>query len=367
MIRVRTSKLRLEIDSDGTNSTGILEWKVYDSGDSPKFPPSVVGDVDRVVMLGGKTYLRGAIKSLGGEGDASTTGDVEQGIRPRRRGLCRLRTPSKPRRRFDKVGDYVLKLTAEDGELNSAATLKVHVELPPPPTPLDVVYTKRYKIDSPLWNHRAKALITNWIPYCIDQINTPNLPEGKGGIDNFVEAAKKLAGQPAGPHRGYVFSNAWVHQTVESMCIALMVDPQGDGDIARAQEKLKATLEDWIPKILAAQEPDGYLQTAITLDDSKHRWSPQGPRRPRRLYGRLFHRIGDQPLHAHQRHRPAALQRGQEAGRLLGRQHRPGAEEGLVRRPSGNGTGAGALRPLRERHGRQRPRRQLHPARQVPA
>ena len=29
---VRTSKLRLEIDSNGTYSTGILEWKVYDSG-----------------------------------------------------------------------------------------------------------------------------------------------------------------------------------------------------------------------------------------------------------------------------------------------------------------------------------------------
>ena len=28
---------------------------------------------------------------------------------------------------------------------------------------------------------------------------------------------------------------------------------------------MKATLEDWIPKILAAQEPDGYLQTAFTL------------------------------------------------------------------------------------------------------
>jgi len=25
-----------------------------------------------------------------------------------------------------------------------------------------------------------------------------------------------------------VFSNAWVHQTVEAMCERLMVDPQGD-------------------------------------------------------------------------------------------------------------------------------------------
>jgi hypothetical protein len=50
------------------------------------------------------------------------------------------------------------------------------------------------------------------------------------------------------------------------MSIALMVDPQGDEEIIRAQERFRATLEDWIPKILAAQEPDGYLQTAFTLD-----------------------------------------------------------------------------------------------------
>ena len=44
-----------------------------------------------------------------------------------------------------------------------------------------------------------------------------------------------------------------------------MIDPKGDPEIIKAQEKMRATLEDWIPKILAAQEPDGYLQTAWTL------------------------------------------------------------------------------------------------------
>jgi DUF1680 family protein len=48
------------------------------------------------------------------------------------------------------------------------------------------------------------------------------------------------------------------------MSIALMIDPQGDPEIIKAQEKMRATLEDWIPKILAAQEPDGYMQTAFT-------------------------------------------------------------------------------------------------------
>ncbi len=48
------------------------------------------------------------------------------------------------------------------------------------------------------------------------------------------------------------------------MSIALMIDPQGDPDIIKAHEKFRKTLDTWIPIILAAQEPDGYLQTAFT-------------------------------------------------------------------------------------------------------
>jgi len=61
---VCTSKLRLEVDGQGNFSTGILEWKVYDTGKSPDFPPAVTAGVDRVVVLGGKTYLDGEFKSL---------------------------------------------------------------------------------------------------------------------------------------------------------------------------------------------------------------------------------------------------------------------------------------------------------------
>ena len=35
---ITASKLRLEMDGDGEYSTGILEWRVYDSGKSPAFP-----------------------------------------------------------------------------------------------------------------------------------------------------------------------------------------------------------------------------------------------------------------------------------------------------------------------------------------
>ncbi len=274
---ITTSKLRLEIESDGTLSTGILEWRVLDSGKSPEFPPRVTAGIDRDVVLGAKTYLSGSVKSLKADSKAaqvswskaSGPGEVkfedEQAI---------TTTAT-----FSAPGEYELKLTAGAGKLSSSSKLKVKVTLPPPADRLDVVYTKRYRIDSPLWNARAKSLIVNWIPHCIEQIERTNLTQGQGGIDNFIEAAKALRGEPHAGHKGYVFANAWVHQTVESICIALMVDPKGDPEITAAQQRMKATLDDWIPQILAAQEPDGYLQTAWTLRNTNRwheRWSPEG-------------------------------------------------------------------------------------------
>ena len=267
---VLTPKLRLEIDSSGTYSTGILEWRVYDSGKSPDFPPRVTAGVDRVVIVGGKTYLNGAIKTLPGKGR-------ETGVVWRKASGPGWVTFEDPygldtAATFSAIGDYILELTAIRGPLTASSTLAVTVVPPAPATHLDPVDTKHYKIDSRLWNARAKALIVNWIPHCIDKISDPNLREG--GINNFIDAANKLADKPHGRHRGYVFSNAWVYNTIEAICIALMIDPQGDQEVIKAQQAMKATLDDWIPKILAAQEPDGYLQTAFTLSD-RQRWTPR--------------------------------------------------------------------------------------------
>jgi hypothetical protein len=272
---VKTDKLRLEISSDGTHSTGLLEWKVYSSGPVPLFPPIVVAGVDRAVVLGGKTYLSGSADWLvpaAGQrlrwSKTSGPGHV----------VFADSTAADTTATFSEPGEYVLEIAASDGKQNSKSSLIVHAEKAPPAERLNVVYTTRYAIDNPMWNERAKTLIVDWIPHCVAQCERTDLKQGQGGLDNFIEAAKALRGEAHGRHKGYVFSNAWVHQTVESMCIALMVDAQGDPDIAAAQEKMKATLEKWIPIVLAAQEPDGYLQTAYTLADRKvwpERWSPE--------------------------------------------------------------------------------------------
>ncbi len=272
---IRTNRLRLEIDSNEEFSTGVLEWKVYDSGKSPDFPPSVDAGRDRVVIVGGETYLSATVKALKkSPGEIPLAWSKESG--PGEVTIAEQNMAATTAT-FDEPGDYVLRLTAGTEPLQASSVVRVRAETPPPSQRLDVVYTKGYRLDSPLWTARAKALIVEWIPHCIDQINRTDLSEGQGGIDNFLEAAKAIRGEPHGLHKGYVFSNAWVHQTVESICLALMVDAQGDSDILQAQQKMRATLEDWIPKILAAQESDGYLQTAYTLADRSRwpeRWSP---------------------------------------------------------------------------------------------
>ncbi|MBI4905499.1 MAG: glycoside hydrolase family 127 protein [Acidobacteria bacterium] len=239
-------------------------------------------DVDRTVILPGKTYLHG----WAGYGDLPRLGLPRRTVNSRAepQATARWTKVSGPGEvkfadpaaltttaTFTKLGNYVLKLTAEKGTAKSESTVNVSVEAAPPREQLGAVYTRNFKVHSKFWNPRFKALIVNWIPHCIDIINRSDVSLGEGGIDNFVEAGKKLRGEPAGLHKGYVFSNAWVHQTVEAMSIALMIDTQGDPAILAAHAKFRATLDDWIPKILAAQEPDGYLQTAYTLDRQTRR------------------------------------------------------------------------------------------------
>ena len=243
-------------------------------------PVNGIAGVDRVVVLPGKTYLRG----WAGYGEPprrgprrpapadTTTSAAPAGPPPTTRwskrsgpGTVTFTDPSAlvTTATFARPGTYALELVASDGQATASSTLSVQVEPPPPPKQLDVVEMRRWSVDSRLWNDRYKALIVNWIPHCIEQLERTDLPTG--GLDNFIEAGKKLRGESYGPHKGYVFSNAYVHNAVESMCIALMLDSGGDAEIARSQDHMRATLDRWVPIILGAQEPDGYMQTAFTL------------------------------------------------------------------------------------------------------
>jgi DUF1680 family protein len=272
---VLTSKLRLEVVPQSNRPAGILEWRVFNYGPVPALPPVVDAGVDRSVVSDGNTYLSGKATWL-----KDSPKNNARWVKTDGPGTVAFAAANSlvTTAAFSEPGEYVLALQASDAK-GASPSIHVHVEPAPPADRLNVVYTRRYSIDGQLWRQRAKALIVDWIPHCIAMCERTDIApmRGDGGIDNFIEAGKANRGEPHGRHKGYVFSNAWVHQTVESMCIASMVDPQGDPEIIQSQELMRATLERWIPIILAAQMPDGYLQTAYILADRKdwpERWSP---------------------------------------------------------------------------------------------
>jgi DUF1680 family protein len=276
---VTTTKLRLEVDAAEGYSTGIIEWQAYDTGKSPPFPPVAHAGDDRVVVLPAVTHLHGTGTGIHGPGQTPTVawakadgpGDVT---------FADAADPDTTAA-FTVPGDYKLQFTYTLRGLPAADAVNVHVEEAPAAKKLDAVYVSHYAMNSPFWKDRLKNQIIHWIPHCVAECEDPNLKEG--GLNNLIEAGKKLRGEPAAPHKGYPFSNAWVLNTAEAMCVALTYDAQGDAEILKAQADCRATLDRWTPIILAAQEPDGYFQTRFTLGTTYDRaagvtakhWSPR--------------------------------------------------------------------------------------------
>src|SRR5580692_9837023 len=127
--------------------------------------------VDRITVLGSKTYLHG----WAGYGDApvlgrppaqnqpaATAGSPPSGVWSKESGPGTV-TFADPKAlvttaNFSALGSYLLKLTVTNGESTHSSTLRVSVEAPPPAKQLEAVYTKNFKISSPFWNTRARNL-----------------------------------------------------------------------------------------------------------------------------------------------------------------------------------------------------------------
>jgi len=266
-IQVTTTRLRLEFDS-GSASTGILEWKVYDSGGSPNFAPRVVAGVDRDVIVGGDTYLNGTVQD-DGKLFVTPSNYWSQFSGP---GAATFSNANAlvTRANFSAPGASVLQLNAFDGQYTSSKTLNVVVAPPPPSSHPLPVYLSAYQINSPLWSYRLKNTIVNWIPHLYAQLNNPNLAQGN--INSFIQVSNKLAGRAFSVPGVDPWADAYTLNTLEAMCDALMYDAQGDAAIVTAQNSFRTNLDNWIPIILSAQEPDGYLHTYTTLRGAA-RWS----------------------------------------------------------------------------------------------
>lgn len=137
-----------------------------------------------------------------------------------------------------------------------AAPAQERRDYPVQPVPFTAVH-----VHDGFWAPRIEINRTVTIPFAFQK------DEETGRLDNFVRAAQALRGEPFANHKppGYPFDDTDVYKVIEGASYTLSVHPD---------PKLDAYLDSLIAKIAAAQEPDGYLYTARTIDPlNPHAWS----------------------------------------------------------------------------------------------
>ncbi len=131
------------------------------------------------------------------------------------------------------------------------------------------------------WHEQYKKLVCKWLPHCIRQMEAGGRGEE---LLNLVATGEVLAGKtPSAKFKGFPWSDAYPYNTIEAMCLALEIDPGDDAEFAKGQSFLRKKMEEWIPIILSAQEPCGYIHSYHDLrkqphfkDASKHEFYVMG-------------------------------------------------------------------------------------------
>src|ERR1039458_6887926 len=171
------------------------------------------------------------------------------------------------RRRANRDGtDYNDLMKAIAGLAVFLALLpRVEAQTAPRDYPVKPVPFTAVHVNDNFWAPRIETNRTVTIPFAFEK------EEETGRVDNFIRAAEALKGIPFENHKppGYPFDDSDVYKVIEGASYTLSVHPDA---------KLDAYIDGLISKIAAAQEADGYLYTARTIDPlHPHPWS--GPPR----------------------------------------------------------------------------------------
>lgn len=110
-------------------------------------------------------------------------------------------------------------------------------------------------ITDAFWQPKLQKVATSALPASIFQteINT-------GRIRNFEKAARRQGEA----HEGIYFDDSDVYKALEAIAYSLQNIPDPE---------LEQKADQWIVKIAAAQEPDGYINTYYTLTGIENRWT----------------------------------------------------------------------------------------------
>lgn len=128
-----------------------------------------------------------------------------------------------------------------------------HLEDEKPLKMISQVNFSSVKIEDSFWSPRLEKHTTVTLPVCIEQIENKT-----GRIRNFENAANSK-----GKHSGIFFDDSDVYKALEGIAYSLVNKPNS---------KLEKKADEWIDKMAAAQQSDGYINTFYTLTGLENRW-----------------------------------------------------------------------------------------------
>jgi DUF1680 family protein len=120
---------------------------------------------------------------------------------------------------------------------------------------IDPINFSSVEITDDFWRPKMDKVATKTLDACIFQTEVKT-----GRIRNFEQV---LLGDK-GKHDGVFYDDSDVYKALEAMAYAIKTT---------ANKTLEQKADEWIDKIAAAQQPDGYLNTFYTLTGLNDRWS----------------------------------------------------------------------------------------------
>ncbi|GAA4787001.1 glycoside hydrolase family 127 protein [Olivibacter ginsenosidimutans] len=120
---------------------------------------------------------------------------------------------------------------------------------------LQTINFSQVTITDSFWAPKINTVSTVTIPVCMEQteVKTPR-------IRNF----EKVARHSGEKHEGIYFDDSDVYKALEAIAYSLKNHPN---------QAVEDKADEWIDKIAAAQQPDGYLNTYYTLNGLDKRWT----------------------------------------------------------------------------------------------
>ncbi len=144
-----------------------------------------------------------------------------------------------------------------EGQLEAQGAAQLAKDYPVQPVPFTAVH-----LADQFWAPKIETNRNVSIPFAFEQC------EITGRVENFIRAAKAIQGTLVDSDRKippYPFDDTDIYKVIEGASYALSVHPD---------PKLDAYVDSLIEKIAAAQERDGYLYPARTINPAKpHAWA----------------------------------------------------------------------------------------------